>query len=109
MLGAQGTALELTIYGDGKDFDLFRTRAQALALTPPTVHFRGQLPNDVALADLADAHVGIIPHWRDEQFDNTVPNKLFDYMAAGLAVVTSHATQSNRNVATRPCGRVVPQ
>jgi len=106
MLRAQGTALELTIYGDGKDFDLFRTRAQALALTPPTVHFRGQLPNDVALADLADAHVGIIPHWRDEQFDTTVPNKLFDYMAAGLAVVTSDATPLKRIVEQCRCGRV---
>src|SRR5207253_1930654 len=43
-------------------------------------------------------HVGVVPHWRDESWNTTVPNKLFDYMASGLAVLTSD---------TAPCARIV--
>jgi len=42
--------------------------------------------------------VGVIPHVADESWNTTVPNKLFDYMAAGIAVVTSDA---------RPAARIV--
>lgn len=105
-LRAGGVPVALTIYGDGKDFALYRARAHALGLDPPSVVFRGQVPNDLALAELAEADVGIIPHWRDEQFDTTLPNKIFDYMAAGLPVVTSDATPLRRIVETTDCGRV---
>ena len=105
-LRADAFPVALTIYGEGKDFAVYRARARALGLEPPAVVFRGQVPNDVALAELADADVGIIPHWRDEQFDTTLPNKIFDYMAAGLPVVTSDATPLKRIVETCRCGRV---
>jgi glycosyltransferase involved in cell wall biosynthesis len=105
-LRAAGFPVALTIYGDGKDFALYRARAQALGLGPPSVVFRGQVPNDLALTELAEADVGIIPHWRDEQFDTTLPNKIFDYMAAGLPVVTSDATPLRRIVEATGCGRV---
>jgi glycosyltransferase involved in cell wall biosynthesis len=96
----------VTVYGDGKDLAVYRARARALGLEPPSVLFRGQVPNEVALAELATADVGIIPHWRDEQFDTTLPNKIFDYMAAGLPVVTSDATPLKRIVEACRCGLV---
>jgi glycosyltransferase involved in cell wall biosynthesis len=106
LLRAEAFPLALTIYGDGVDLPCFQQRAKALALEPPTVVFRGQVPNAVALAELADAHIGIVPHWKDECWDTTVPNKLFDYMAAGLAVVTSDAVPAKRIVEACGCGVV---
>lgn len=105
-LRAGGFPVALTIYGDGKDFAAYNARAHGLGLDPSTVAFRGQVPNEVALAELAHADVGIIPHWRDEQFDTTLPNKIFDYMAAGLPVVTSDATPLKRIVEACRCGSV---
>jgi len=63
-LRAGGFPVALTIYGDGKDFAAYSARAQGLGLDPSIVAFRGQVPNDVALGELAHADVGIIPHWR---------------------------------------------
>jgi glycosyltransferase involved in cell wall biosynthesis len=40
----------------------------------------------------------VIPSRKTAQSDSTIPNKLFDYMAAGLAVLTSN---------TAPCARIV--
>lgn len=106
LLRAEGFPLALTIYGGGVDLDLFRQRAVALALAPPTVVFRGQVSNATALSELAQAHVGIIPHWIGEHCNTTVPNKLFDYMAVGLAVVTSDAAPLKRIVEACGCGLV---
>ena len=106
LLRAEGFPLALTIYGGGVDLELFRQRAGALALAPPTVVFRGQVSNATALSEIAQAHVGIIPHWRGEHCNTTVPNKLFDYMAAGLAVVTSDAAPLKRIVEACGCGLV---
>lgn len=104
LLRSEGFPLALTIYGGGADLDLFRQRAVALALAPPMVVFRGQVSNAAALSELTQAHVGIIPHWRGEHCNTTVPNKLFDYMAAGLAVVTSDAAPLKRIVEACGCG-----
>jgi len=106
LLRAEGFPLALTIYGDGVDLDLFQQRAAALALEPPTVVFRGQVSNTAALSELGQADVGIIPHWKGEHCNTTVPNKLFDYMAAGLAVVTSDAAPLKRIVEACGCGLV---
>ncbi len=106
LLQAEAFPLALTIYGDGVDLPCFQERAKTLALEPPTVVFRGRVPNAVALAELTHAHVGIVPHWKDECWDTTLPNKLFDYMAAGLAVVTSDAVPAKRIVEACGCGVV---
>jgi glycosyltransferase involved in cell wall biosynthesis len=50
------------------------------------------------LAVTAAADVGVIPSRKTAQSNSTIPNKLFDYMAAGLAVLTSD---------TAPCSRIV--
>ena len=64
----------------------------------PYVEFKGRVPNPQALAALRSAHVGVVPHWGDESWNTTIPNKLFDYMACGLVVLTSD---------TKPCARIV--
>lgn len=47
---------------------------------------------------VASADVGVVPHHADEAWNTTIPNKLFDYMAAGLPVITSDA---------RPAARII--
>jgi glycosyltransferase involved in cell wall biosynthesis len=63
------------------------------------VRFTGYLPShEDALAVVAAADVGLVSARTTAQWQTSIPNKLFDYMAAGLAVVTSN---------TAPCVRVV--
>ncbi len=96
----------LTLYGGGKELADFRAHARALGLSETQVDFRGHVPNGEALAALPAADVGVIPHYADESWHTTVPNKLFDYMAAGLAIVTSDARPAARIIRETGAGLV---
>ena len=98
LLARDAMPFRLTLYGDGRELPDFRAYARKLGLRTSQADFRGHVPNAEALAALPRADVGVIPHFADESWHTTVPNKLFDYMAAGLAVVTSDA---------RPAARIV--
>lgn len=100
LLARRGVAARLTLIGDGRDLPLFRERARALGLEEAQVEFTGYLPNAQALARVAGADVGVVPHHADEAWNTTVPNKLFDYMAAGVPVVGSDAA---------PCRRILEE
>ena len=103
---AEGQDVRLVMYGDGVDGPFFREKAEHLGLTPEQVEFHGRVPNAEALEALRNAQVGIIPHWSDASWNTTVPNKLFDYMAAGLVVLTSDAVPCARIVRTTGSGLV---
>lgn len=105
-LTRRGVPYRLTLFGEGREFADFRAHAHALGLSREQADFRGHVPNSEALAALAEADVGIIPHYADESWHTTVPNKLFDYMAAGLAVVTSDARPAARIVRDTGAGLV---
>jgi glycosyltransferase involved in cell wall biosynthesis len=98
--------VRLTLVGDGRDMSIFREQAKRLALTDEEVSFRGRLAHDDALAVVAKADVGVVPHHAVEAWNTTIPNKLFDYMAAGLAVITSDAAPAARVVRTTGAGEV---
>ena len=51
---------------------------------------------------LAESDIGVIPHHATESWNTTIPNKLFDYWAAGLPVITSNAIPASRIV--NDCG-----
>jgi glycosyltransferase involved in cell wall biosynthesis len=95
-LVTSGVPLRCDLVGDGRDGDEFRRRAVALGLQEPQIRFHGRLPHAEALEIMACAHVGVVPHHATESWNTTIANKLFDYMAAGLAVVTSDAIPSAR-------------
>jgi glycosyltransferase involved in cell wall biosynthesis len=99
ILRDQGVRVRATIVGIGRDTDMLRAHARALGLTGDDVVFTGYVASHAeALAVTAAADIGVIPSRKTAQSDATIPNKLFDYMAAGLPVLTSN---------TVPCTRIV--
>jgi glycosyltransferase involved in cell wall biosynthesis len=103
---AGGLAVHLRVIGDGRDRSLFEAQAARLGLPSGTVEFLGHVPNARALELVAAAQVGLIPHHADEAWNTTIPNKLFDYMAAGLPVITSDAAPAARIVRETGAGLV---
>ncbi len=101
-----GAVARLNIIGDGRDRRRFEFHAARLGLGPPVVQFLGRLPNAEALHRVAEADVGLIPHPAGEFWNSTIPNKLFDYMAAGLAIVSSNARPAARIVRATETGEV---
>lgn len=100
-----GDRFRAIIVGGGRDAELFCTRAGEAGLDS-SVKFLGLLPHADALAAIAAADIGIIPHHATELWNSTIPNKLFDYMAAGLPVVSSDTTPCARIIAETKCGEV---
>ena len=101
-----GVPFHLDLVGDGRDYDDLRRYAAALSLTADEVTFHGRLPHVEAIAVVSRAHVGLVPHDARESWNTTIPNKLFDYMAAGLAVITSDAAPAARVVRETGAGLV---
>jgi glycosyltransferase involved in cell wall biosynthesis len=100
ILRDQKVPVHVTIVGSGRDTAMLQAHARQLGLIHEIL-FTGYLPTHAdALAIMAAADVGVIPSRRTAQSDSTIPNKLFDYMAAGLAVLTSD---------TAPCTRIVQE
>jgi glycosyltransferase involved in cell wall biosynthesis len=99
-----GVSVKLDLIGDGREYAAFRQLAAALALSEDAVRFHGRVENTRARTMLLDHHVGVIPHLADESWNTTIPNKLFDYMAAGLAVLASDAVPTKRVVTETGCG-----
>jgi glycosyltransferase involved in cell wall biosynthesis len=106
LLREGGTDVRLRLIGGGRDLGLFRAHAAALRLDAAAVDFTGQLPHAEAMRAVAAADVGVIPHHADEAWNTTVPNKLFDYMAAGLPVLASDAAPVARIVAETGAGQI---
>jgi glycosyltransferase involved in cell wall biosynthesis len=101
-----GWPITLRLIGDGRDRPIFERRAEDLGVRGSHVEFLGAMPNREALAAVAEADVGLVPHYADDLWNTTIPNKLFDYWAAGLPVVTSDAAPAARIVREAEAGLV---
>jgi glycosyltransferase involved in cell wall biosynthesis len=101
-----GRPITLRLIGDGRDRPLFERRAAELGVAGLQVEFLGQMLNRAALEVVAQADVGLVPHYADDSWNTTIPNKLFDYFAAGLPVVTSDAIPAARVVREAEAGLV---
>lgn len=98
----------LDVVGDGRDLEHFQDYAGALGLDETHVTFHGRIAHEAAIKLVARAHVGIVPHESRESWNTTIPNKLFDYMAAGLVVLSSDAIPAARVVRDTGAGLVFP-
>ena len=94
------------LIGGGRDLDLFRQLARRLGVLDREVEFTGFVPRTQALDVVARADIGAIPHLANDLANTTIPNKLFDYMAAALPVLTSDAIPCARIVKEAGCGQV---
>jgi glycosyltransferase involved in cell wall biosynthesis len=102
-----GRPVHVDLIGTGRDITLFERRAAALGVLGTSVVFHGHVPSHHdALRIIGQADIGILPHRRCTHWDHTIPNKLFDYMAAGLPVLTSDARPFARIVSETRCGEV---
>ncbi|HEU4642459.1 MAG TPA: glycosyltransferase family 4 protein [Gemmatimonadaceae bacterium] len=106
LLRDRGVPVRVRIIGSGRDESLFRARAEALGLAPPLLEFMGWVPHQRAIELVAEADVGVLPLHANEALNHTVANKMFDYMAAALPVLTSSAIPSARIVRETGAGEV---
>lgn len=95
-----------TIIGKGRDAQLFRERARTLGLTDSEVRFLGYVDRETAMAEVENADIGVLPHHVNEQWNTSIPNKLFDYMAVGLPVVSSNPEPFERITRETGAGEV---
>lgn len=68
----------------------------------PRVRFHGLLPEERLRALLAECDIGVIPMRGDSWVG--IPNKMFDYAAAGLGIVTSLGGETAALVSKYRCG-----
>lgn len=96
---------ELIIVGSGKDFDARKKQVQELK-AEHFIKFLGWVDNDKIPELIGSASIGIVPHFKCSHWDNTIPNKLFDYMAAERPVIVSDVDPMARIVRDCNCGLV---
>jgi glycosyltransferase involved in cell wall biosynthesis len=103
---AAGLPVELSLIGGGRELEPFRQQARELCGNDETIRFHGYVPYADALKIVEKADVGLVPHLPNQSWNTTIPNKLFDYMAAGLPVISSDARPAARIVRETECGEV---
>lgn len=103
----RGVKARLTVLGHGRERASFEAQARERGLGD-AVEFLGHVPYAEAVRRLLGADVGVVPHFANESWNTTIPNKLFDYMAAGIPVLTSDARPAARIVRETASGEVYP-
>lgn len=68
------------------------------------VFVHGWLEYDEVKRIVSEANVGCLTYRYCSHWNNTIPNKLFDYMLAGLPVLTTNITTISRIVKETNCG-----
>jgi glycosyltransferase involved in cell wall biosynthesis len=92
LMAREGVVVALDLIGDGRARKALEAHATELGLDPARVRFFGHVPYRDALKIVAEADAGLIPHYANESWETTIPNKLFDYMSLGLSVISSDVT-----------------
>ncbi len=95
--------LRFRIVGAGAHRTALQALSRDLNLADRVV-FHGWVDSREVPALVARCQVGVIPHLKTEHTDTTVPNKLFDFMAAGLPVLVSNAVPMERIAREQDCG-----
>ncbi len=80
--------LRFQIVGSGRHEEVLKQLTKQLQLEE-SVLFLGWKSQRKVYELLNQADIAIIPHLRNEHSDNTSPNKIFQYMLAGIPVVSS--------------------
>ncbi|WP_343895555.1 glycosyltransferase family 4 protein [Craurococcus roseus] len=107
LLRAEGAPLRLLLVGEGSEKP--RLMAEAAAAGLANLSFLDPLPKPRLAALLAGSQIGVqclapVPEFAEW----TAPNKLMDYLAAGLPVVAALGGRAARLLADGPCGIATP-
>lgn len=97
--------VRLVIGGEGAAELLLRKLSIDLDVDDLVV-FLGWVDPTLVPSVIAGADIGIIPHFVTEHTQTTIPNKIFDFMAAGKPVIVSHARSLVTLVERYNCGVV---
>jgi glycosyltransferase involved in cell wall biosynthesis len=101
----QPNAFTVRVVGSGKHANALRNLAAELKVTD-RIHFDGWVDNSLVPGIVANAAIGVVPHYSCSHWNTTIPNKIFDYMAAGKPVIVSDAIPAARIVRETGCGLV---
>lgn len=82
------TPVHLTLRGDGAIESALRAQVEALGLQTKVTFSQPVLMRQLCQAALA-SHIGIMPYTK-QVAEYALPNKVFEYMAAGLAILTNN-------------------
>ena len=105
LLGDSGSGIALRIAGPPESRDLDRSARNAA--TGSTVSFLGRRTRGQVVADLSSARVGIVVLQPIPNYLNSLPVKMFEYMAAGVPVVASDFPLWQEIVSRAQCGLTV--
>jgi len=103
-LTEDGMDLELQLIGDGHGWDAAQLQAHEAGLNG-RASFPGRLEGGRYASLLADADIGLSPYCGWREFSGL---KLYDYMAAGLAIIASGGSGQPRALVHGTSGWIVP-
>jgi len=92
--------VKFILAGDGDDLPLYRQKAQDCA----NLIFPGWLSAPRIRELLRRAHLGLVPYRRTPDLVMSVPNKVGEYLAAGIPVATCLTGTLARLLTDRDCG-----
>lgn len=92
----------LNIYGDGPELESIKKYAEDYS----NIHIYGKYDHSELKRLYLNTDIGILPYVIDDHINNTISNKLFDYMAYGIPVVVADAIPMRRIVEEGNCGIV---
>lgn len=95
------------IVGAGVLSEKLRAQAQQKNLT--NIIFTGPRPRSEMPFFVAASDVCIIPYKKSETFRNTLPSKMFDYMAGGKPIIINLAGEAGELIQEAKCGLVVKE
>ncbi|NNE34281.1 MAG: glycosyltransferase, partial [Rhodothermales bacterium] len=93
------------VLGDGRYLSRLRKQVTELDIER-LVEFAGWVDQREVIRTLAEADLAIVPHLRNTQNDHSSPNKIFQYMLSGTAVITSDCLSLKRVVTETGAGLV---
>ena len=100
-----GHEITFVVVGRGKDEKWLKELSCTLGIDK-YVEFKGWIDNAIIPTIIINSDVCIVPHHKCSHWENTIPNKLFDYMAAGKVVIVSDVTPMARIVQETNCGLI---
>jgi glycosyltransferase involved in cell wall biosynthesis len=99
--------LALLTNSTGEFMNELLTKAKKLQVEH-RIHMHKFVPNYDVTSFIRDADIGINPVTIYENSDLALPNKLFEYMHAGLPVVSSDTTAMRAFISENACGNTFP-